>query len=755
MRRRRNLAASIGGWSARHRWAAILIWVAFVAAVTFAGSAVGTAKMKDYESQNGDSRKAGQILDGADFKEVASEVVLVQSKDGALTVSDPRFREAVAKVRDAVTATGQVEHVRTPYDAEPSPVTEDRHTTLLQFDMKGAAADADAKVRPVLDAVAAVQKSFPELRVEQAGGASAGKMIGEAIDKDFVRAEQLSLPITFGILLAAFGALLAALVPLALAMTAIVGATGLLGLTSHLLHVDDATPNLMLLIGLAVGVDYSLFYIRREREERAKGRDKRRAIEIAAATSGRAVLISGITVMVAMAGMFLTGNGIFMGFAEGTILVVLVAMIGSLTVLPALLSLIGDRIDARLVHGTVRLVTGGRVTWARKLGGRGGEGRVWNAMLTPVLRHPLVSALVAGGLLLALAAPAFSLRTGPQGFDDLQGDYAIAETFKRIDQAFPGGNEPAVVVLKAADVTAPQVTSAIDRFKERAFATGEANEPFGVEVNPDRTVARISVGLKGEGDAAEHAVRTLRDKVIPGTLAGVGEAHVTGHIAGSMDFNDQLGRSIPLVFGFVLLLAFLLLLTSFRSLVVAVKAILLNLLSVAAAYGVLVLVFQKGYGEGLLGFTSTGYITDWIPLFLFVILFGLSMDYHVFILSRVREAYDKGMRTEDAVAFGIRSTAGVVTSAALIMVAVFATFATLSLLTFMQMGVGLAAAILIDATIVRAVLLPATMKLLGDWNWYLPRWLGWLPQLSHGDDEDDRDDEDPTFRARHRIPAGV
>ncbi|MBB6471153.1 MMPL family transporter [Sphaerisporangium rubeum] len=752
MRRRRNLAATVGGWSARHRWSAILIWVAFVAVATVVGGAVGTAQMKGYESANGDSREAGRILDGARFPDVAGEVVLVQSAGGGPVVTDARFRAAVTKVKDAVTATGQVTNVRTPYDDPPSPVTPDKHTTLVQFDMKGEAKTAGDRVKPVLDAVAGVGKSFPELRIEQAGGASADKLIGEAIDKDFVRAEQLSLPLTFGILLAAFGALLAALVPLALAMTAIVAATGLLALTSQLLHVDAATPNLMLLIGLAVGVDYSLFYIRREREERAKGRDKRRAIEIAAATSGRAVLISGITVIVAMAGMFLTGNGVFMGFAEGTILVVLVAMVGSLTVLPALLSLIGDKINARLIHGTVRAVTRGRVTWERRLG-RGGEGRLWTAVLTPVLRHPLVSVVIAGGLLLALAIPAFGLRTGPQTIDDLQGNYAIADTFKRIDAAFPGGNAPAVVVLKAADVTTPEVKSSIAAFKDRAMATGQANEPFNVEVNPDKTVARISIGIKGEGATAEQAVRTLREKVIPATLTGAGEVHVTGEVAGSMDFNRQLARSMPLVFGFVLLLAFLLLLVSFRSLVVAVKAILLNLLSVAAAYGVLVLVFQRGYGEGLLGFTSTGAITDWLPLFLFVILFGLSMDYHVFILSRIREAYDRGMRTEDAVAFGIRSTAGVVTSAALIMVAVFATFATLSLLTFMQMGIGLAAAILIDATVIRAVLLPATMKLLGDWNWYLPRWLTWLPQLSHGDEDDD-DHPDPVPSHREPLPVG-
>ncbi len=372
MARRRNLAASIGGWSARHRWWALLIWIVFVAAATYIGNAVDTAKMKNYESANGDSRQAEQILDGARYKNVASEAVLVQS--GTLTIKDPGFRQAVADVKSAVVATGQVEHVRTPYDAEPSPVTEDRKTTLVQFDMKGDGGTAADRVQPVLDAVARVQKAHSGLRVEQAGGASAEKLIGEAVDKDFVRAEQLSLPITIGILLAAFGALLAALVPVALAMTAIFSATGLLALTSHLLHVDDATGNVMLLIGLAVGVDYSLFYIMREREERARGRDKRRAIEVAAATSGRAVLISGITVMAAMAGMFLTGNGVFMGFAEGTILVVLTAVVGSLTVLPALLSLIGDKIDARVIHGTVRVATRGRVTWRRILGVRGARG---------------------------------------------------------------------------------------------------------------------------------------------------------------------------------------------------------------------------------------------------------------------------------------------------------------------------------------------------------------------------------------------
>ncbi|MBO3745870.1 MMPL family transporter [Streptosporangiaceae bacterium NEAU-GS5] len=724
----KNLAARAGGWSARHRWWALAIWIAFVAGSVFIGRAVDTVDMKSYEDENGDSRQAEQIIYDAHFPEVASEMVLVQS--GTRTVDDPAFRQTVTDLTTALQGTGQVEHLRTPYDKKPSPITPDKRTTLVTFDMKGKADTAADRVQPVLDAVARVQKAHSDIRVEEAGSASGDKLIGEAIDQDFVRAEQLSLPLTLGILLAAFGALLAALIPVALAMTAIFSATGLLALTSHLLHVDSATSNVMLLIGLAVGVDYSLFYIMREREERAKGRSKQRSIEIAAATSGRAILISGVTVIVAMAGMFFTGNGVFMGFAEGTILVVLTAMIGSLTVLPALLSLLGDKINARVIHGTVRVITRGRVTWPRILGVRGGEGRIWGAVLKPVLRYPVVAVVVATGLLLALAFPALSLKTGDPGIDDLQGNYAIADTFRRIDTAFPGGTGPAVVVIKAPDVTKVD----LEPLKKAAFATGEMNEPFNVTINPDKTVATIDIGIKGSGidETSKHAIHTLREQVIPQTLPG---AHVTGQTAGSMDFNEQLNKSLPLVFGFVLLLAFLLLLASFRSLVVAIKAIVLNLLSVAAAYGVLVLIFQKGYGESLLGFTSTGTIIEWLPLFLFVILFGLSMDYHVFILSRIREAYDKGMSTEDAVSHGIRSTAAVVTSAALIMVAVFATFATLSLLSFMQMGLGLAAAILIDATIVRAVLLPATMKLLGDWNWYLPRWLGWLPQLNHGSDE--------------------
>jgi RND superfamily putative drug exporter len=501
------------------------------------------------------------------------------------------------------------------------------------------------------------------------------------------------------------------------------GTLGILGPVSQLYPVDEQISSVILLVGLAVGVDYSLFNLRRQREERRAGHSNEAALAIAAATSGRAVLVSGITVMIAMAGMFLTGSATFMSFAIGTILVVAVAMLGSLTVLPAVLSKLGDKVDR------------GRVPIVSRLQGRnGGESRVWSAVLDRVLRHPLVSAVLAGAVLVVLAIPALRLNTVDSGVEGIPDSLPIMQTYERIQDAFPGGPIPLVAVIQADDVNDPAVVAGLEDMSEAALATDLMNKPVSVEVNPDGTVAVVSIPMKGNGtdSTSVAALETLREDVIPATvgqLDGV-DTYVTGMTAGSEDFNEQMSSRAPLVFAFVLGLAFILLMATFRSIVIALKAIVLNLLSVAAAYGVLVWVFQDGHGEKLLGFESNGGIASWLPLFLFVLLFGLSMDYHVFIISRIREAFDGGMSTGDAVAHGIKSTAGVVTSAAVVMVAVFGVFATLGMLDFKQMGVGLAVAVLIDATIVRAVLLPATMKMLGDWNWYLPSWLGWLPKVS-------------------------
>jgi uncharacterized membrane protein YdfJ with MMPL/SSD domain len=498
---------------------------------------------------------------------------------------------------------------------------------------------------------------------------------------------------------------------------------GLITVWSQFLPMAEGVGALVLLIGLAVGVDYTMFYLKREREERAAGRGEEAALEAAAATSGRSVLISGLTVLVAMSGMFLTGDATFASFAIATMTVVAVAMLGSLTVLPALLSKLGDKVDR------------GRVPFVHRLRRDGGEGRIWGAIINRVLRRPVLSVALSGAFLVALAIPVYQLKPATPTIDTYPQN--LLTTYNRLKEEFPGTEIGASVVVKAPNVEAPEVQEAIGQLKWRAIDSGVMNEPIDVDVNPAKTVANISIPIEGSGtdSTSNQALTALRDEIIPPTLGTLedSEVGVTGLTAQSEDYSDQLMRNAPLVFGFVLLFAFVLMLVFFRSIVIAAKSVLLNLLSVGAAYGILVLVFQHGWGKQILGFEFTGGIDPFLPILLFVILFGLSMDYHVFILSRIREGYDAGMSTEAAVTHGIKTTAGVVTSAAIVMVGVFAIFGTLQAMLFKQFGVGLAAAILIDATIVRAVLLPASMKLLGDWNWYLPKWLEWLPHLEHGE----------------------
>ena len=716
-----NLAARMGRWSARHKKTAIAGWLAFVLLALVVGGLVGTQKLDNADVAAGKSERAQAIVDRGGFPDAVDEAVLVQSK--TLTADDPAFAAAVADVVSRISPFAAVDDIRSPLDGtSPGLVSEDGRSALVQFELQGDHLESAAAVEPVLAAVADVQAAHPDLVVEQFGGASAAKALDETIEKDFQRAELLALPITLGILIVVFGALVAAGIPLLLGLSAVAAALGLVAIPSQWFPTDDGASSVILLIGLAVGVDYSLFYLKREREERAAGRGPEAALEAAAATSGRAVLISGLTVIVALAGLFLGGTKIWNSIAIGTILVVAIAVAGSLTVLPAVLAALGDRVER------------GRIPF---LGRRGhaGTSRVWDAILTRVLRRPLVSALAAGGFLLVLAAPTLGLHTSLPGASSLPKDLPILQTYDRIQTAFPGGPLPAVVALEAENVEAPEVQAAIADLRERALATGLMADPITTQVSPNGRVALVSVPLAGEGagdPVSEQALAALRDDVLPASLGAAGiDAGVTGETAVSRDFNDLVKERAPLVFGFVLLLAFLLLLVSFRSVVIPLKAILMNLLSVAAAYGVVVAIFQWGWGEGLLDFNSNGGVASWLPMFLFVILFGLSMDYHVFILSRIREYYDRGMSTEDAVSHGIKSTAGVVTSAAAVMVLVFGVFSLMPIIDMKEMGIGLAAAVLIDATIVRGVLLPATMKLLGRWNWYLPRWLEWLPRLEH------------------------
>ncbi|MGZ4250088.1 MAG: MMPL family transporter [Solirubrobacteraceae bacterium] len=711
---RSSITARAGRWSAHHRKAAILGWIAFVAAAILIGSIVNTHTLTADQGAVGESGRAARVADAA-FPQKAKEVVLVQSRTN--TADQPAFRAAIADVVKRLQSTGIAQDVR------PSTVSPDRHSALVAFDLPGDETRTHMSVEKPLKAVDAVAKSHPKFVIAEYGDASAARGVMEAFANDLHKAESTSLPITLLILVLAFGALVAAGVPLLLAVTGVAATLGLVGPISHIAPVDQTISNVILLIGLAVGIDYSLFYLKRVREERAAGRVNGAAIEAAAATSGRAVLVSGVTVIIAMAGMYLGGSPTFSSLATGTILVVAVSVLGSLTVLPAVLSALGDRVE----KGRLPL----RMRPKRRLPADG----IWSRIVERVLRRPVLSALLSAGLLVALAIPALGMHISMPGTESISRDIPAIRSFDRIQAAFPSQSTPVTVVVKARDVTAPAVTGAIS-----SLEAGTAGHPdlfkgrATVEVSADHTVARISIPAAGTGaDAASHRMlRTLRGQLIPAAFAGAPEASVMagGMTAQTADFNATLATHTPLVFAFVLTAAFLLLLVTFRSLVIALKAIVLNLLSVGASYGVLVLVFQNGWGEKLLGFHSNGTIVAWLPLFLFVVLFGLSMDYHVFILSRVREAYDKGMSTDRAVAHAIGTTAGVVTSAAAVMVAVFALFGTLSNISLKEMGVGLAVAVLLDATIVRGMLLPASMKLLGDWNWWLPRKLQWLPRVS-------------------------
>ncbi|HMG31499.1 MAG TPA: MMPL family transporter [Jiangellaceae bacterium] len=727
--RPRGPIVAVATWSARHRWTALLLWIAFVAAAIVGGGMVGSKEIDDGEETIGASAAADRALLDAEFGELASESILVQNAGGG-QLDASAADTALAELNTGLTGLAGVAAV-----SEPVP-SADGTSQLVEVSLvEGAGTDeqkdeaaADA-ARDVQEVVTDLAAAHPELRVEQVGENTIGDALDQMYEDDFARAEFLSVPVTLAILLVVFGALIAAGVPILLALSSVGAAMGLSAFASYLVPSNEFLASVVLLVGMAVGVDYSLFYIRRDREERAKGDSVEHAISVVAATSGRAVVVSGITVAVAMSGMFLSGFSIFSAFAMGTILVVSVAVLGSVTVLPALLSILGRWVDRP------------RIPLLWRLARRNGGSRFWPAVLRPVLRRPVVALTLGVGALAALAAPALGMTLSNPDIDDMPDSIPEIQTYQRITDAYPSEGKAHTVAVWSEDgsaLDAPAVDAAVAELTSRtdagtAFFATEGVVPE-VEYAEGGEVARFSVPAASNADDPQGrgSLEELRE-LVPETVGAVPgiDTGVTGEIAWDIDFRDVLSERLPLVIGFVLLLTVLVLVLAFRSLAIALTAAALNLLSVAAAYGLLVLVFQNTWAEGLLDFTSNGAIITWLPLFLFVILFGLSMDYHVFVVSRIREGRRAGLSTREAVAEGITKSAGVVTSAALVMVAVFSIFATLSPLDFKQMGVGLAAAILIDATIVRAVLLPAAMSLLGERNWWMPRWLRRLPALDH------------------------
>src|SRR5262245_49299956 len=693
--------ATIGRWSMRRPWRAIGAWLLFVVLAVAAGAATGTQSLEN--GAVGESARGYALMDHHQAWTPAREYGYLRSD--SLTASSPAFKAAVADVSS---------RMRAGLGSEPTvQVADGGHAVLLTGVVE--------RFRPGFrESVLAVGAAHPGVTIEETGDISASDAQDRIEHRDLHRAELLSIPVTLLVLLFAFGAVVAALVPVLLALTAVAAAFGLIGPISQVFAMDDAVKTVVVLIGMAVGVDYALFYVIRSREERHRGLSSPEAVEGTARTSGRTVVIAGTTVAIAMAGQYIVGSPIFDGIASGTITVVACAVAGSVTVLPAVLELLGPRIDR------------GRIPLLPHLHTDSTKSRFWPAVIDRVLRRPVLFLAAGAGLLLVLAVPALGMHVAEPDSDTLKGRPDPIVT--RMQADFPGTSEPAILVITAPPGQRARVAQALRQLEAAAAARGIAHRPFTTHESADGRATAVELPLTGLGNntASRQAVATLRNELIPETLGGIPgvETAVTGLTAEDVDFTNQVERGMPYVIAFVLGLAFLLLLVTFRSLVVPLKAIALNLLSVAASYGVLVLVFQHHWAESLLGFHSNGTIIAWLPLFLFVVLFGLSMDYHVFILSRVREGVDSGMSNDDAVRHGITHTAGVVTSAALVMVGVFSIFGTLSALDVKQAGVGLAAAVLIDATIVRAILLPASMKLLGDWNWYLPRRLEWLPRTS-------------------------
>jgi putative drug exporter of the RND superfamily len=709
---KRPVTVRMARWSAEHPWRAIALWVVFVAVCFIGGTAAGTHEATTSDEAIGESGRAYVMIDEGGFAdEPAVDNVLITARSGALdrAAADRAAADAKASL-GAVAGVAEV--------GEPVPANNGT-ALLVPITMSGDPDTAEDRVEPLRAATAAVQRAHPDLRVEEVGGPSISKALDDTLGRDFQRAEILSLPVTLAILILAFGALIAAGVPVLLALSSVAAAMGLSTLASHLIPAGDVTSSVILLIGMAVGVDYSLFYVRREREERAKGRGHVDAVEIAAETSGHAVVVSGTAVVIAMSGLFLAGDATFSSLAVGSILVVAVAVLGSLSVLPALLAKLGRWVDRPRVPLLWRLTTA-------RAGVR--PGRLWRGLLGPALRWPVATLLVSVLALLALAAPALGMKLRFPGTEDLPRTTPAMQAYDRLTAAYPSNGTTHLIAVRAPAGSAPAVKAALTELADSTqgdplYAPLEKTGPD-IEVSPNGTVTTLDIATPytGRDPAAERSLHKLRDDLAPAALSGFTYA-VGGAIAENEDYSTHIWHKLPIVAGFVLVLTFLVMAWTFRSVVVALTSILLNLLSVSAAYGLMVLVFQHTWAEGVLSFSSSGAIVTWLPMFLFVVLFGLSMDYHVFVVSRIREAVLRGVPNREAVAEGIVGSAGVVSSAAFVMVGVFSIFATLSTIDMKQLGVGLAAAILLDATIIRAVVLPSVMTLLGDANWWAPRFL--------------------------------
>ncbi|MBB5812519.1 MMPL family transporter [Streptomyces collinus] len=710
-----SLTVRVARWSARHPWRAIVGWLVFVVLCLGAGSAVGTNSAKTADYRVGEAGRAEALAAEAQLERRSAEQVLISSRSGGALDQDAA-RAAAKDLTDRMRRLPEVAGV-----ADPLP-SGDRRTLMVEVTLKGEERDAKDKVDALLAQTAAVQKGHPGLLLEETGSPSVSKGVDQQRSDDLALSEAITLPLTLLTLLVVFGSVTMAGVPLLLALSSIAAAVGLSMVVSHVSPDAGVGTNVILMIGLAVGVDYTLFYLKREREERARsgGRLSSEAVvELAAATSGRAVVVSGFAVVASTATLYLASDVIFSSLATGTIVVVLVAVASSLTALPALLVKLGRRAERRASRRAER----GKPV--RRVRGQGGGGRMWNALLRPAARHPLATLCVSVLALLALVLPLAGLKITEMSRDTHSREIPAMRVYDRLNEAFPEQRVTHQVVVRADASRSAEVTAALRQVARRAEADPLFTGASRIRTSADERTStlELKVPYLGNSEEAYDSLDRLRDDFLPATAGRItgAEYGVSGDVARYADYPAHQNGKLPLVLGALLLVTFAMTVYAFRSVVLGLLGVALNLLSAAAALGLLVLVFQGTWAEGLLGFESTGSIGSRVPLFLFVILFGLSMDYQVFVVSRIREAALAGVPTRQAVLDGIRSSASVVTSAAVVMTTVFASFVFLHIIEMKQIGFVLAAAVLIDAFVVRVMVLPATMLLLGESSWWPSR----------------------------------
>ncbi len=729
--------------SARRPWLVVTAWVLLlvlavvVQVIRPANTTTDAGLLNDPESQRG-----WALLEEHGIREErhGSETIIVQS--ATMTIDDPAFQATVQRATDAFRAdTDVVASVVNTYElraqdpeAAANLVSADRRTTIIPVTLVGSLEDAVAHGPDVLALLHTQQDAAPDFTILTVGDGSLNEEVNTLAEKDIARGESIGASVALLILIVLFGALVAAFVPLILAFLSIGIAFGLAAIISQFNELSFVANSIIPMIGLAVGIDYALFVVERYREERRRGAAKHDAIEIAGSTASRAVLFSGMTVGLALAGLFIAPTNDYRSISIGAIVVVAVAVLATLTLIPAIISLLGDRLDWPR-RRTYNAETAARqAAWDRETIHSG----FWGTISRVVMGKPIISLGVAVGFLLLCATPALDLNEGFNFASALPDELESKAAFDILDAEFSAGLISPVEIVVEAPLDDPgtegAIATIIQRLDEATTADGgPLYGPAATTRSADNEIALITVpmNLDPDTEAATDAIRHLRDEIIPPIAASLpaGQILTTGLSANNADFLEVLDTYTPIVFLFVLGLSFVLLVVVFRSLVVAAKAIAMNLLSVGAAYGLIVWVFQEGNLTGLFGFQQTDVIEAGLPLFMFAMLFGLSMDYHVFLLSRIREHYDRSHNNTESVAVGLQRTAKIITGAALIMVAVFGGFASASLVFVQQLGFGLGVAILLDATIVRSILVPSAMALLGDRNWYLPHWLTWLPDL--------------------------